>query len=368
MKISFIIYSLGSGGAERVVSLLSNYLVKRGYQVEIITFTTEKSFYELDNRINHIKLGIDFKSKNILEKIINSIKRIKILFKYLKKSNPDVVISFMTHTNILAIIASKLNKQRIIVSEDIEYYFYNSNFLYFIRKVIYKIADILVVKTLKDKNNYSFLNKRKVRVIPNPLPKGIFECKGNKIKEEFVLAVGRLDKQKGFDILIEIYAKINTDWKLYIAGEGSERKTLEMLIKKYNLENKVILLGRVKNIENWYSKASIFVLSSRKEGFGNVLIEAMACECAVVSFDCPYGPSEIIENGKNGILVENQNKEKLREAIELLIKDENLRKKLAKEALKVRSKYSLEKIGKEWEKIIKDVCESTKSFNYYSYL
>ena len=171
-----------------------------------------------------------------------------------------------------------------------------------------------------------------------------------------VLGVGRLEEQKNFKLLIKVFSQIQTDWKLFIAGDGTQKEELEKMIKKDNIK----LIGIRKDIFDFYKKASIFVLSSKKEGFPNALIEAMACGCACVAFDCPYGPSEIIENYKNGILVENQNEEKLKEAIELLIKDENLRKKLAKEAVKVKEKYSIEKIADGWENAIEEVLKKEK--------
>jgi len=350
MKIAFIISSLGSGGAERVLTLLANHLSIKD-EIIVITFSNEKSFYKITNNIKLVQLNLLKNSKNKFETIYNTIKRVFTLKRILKKIDSDINISFMTHTNILSIIASKLNNQKVIVSEDIEYYFYNSQTLYFIRKIVYKFTDFLIVKTDADKKNYSFL--KNVQVIGNPLPN--LDYKHNFKKEPFILAVGRLDKQKGFDILINVYSKIKTNWKLYIAGEGIERENLQNIIINLNLEDKIILLGRIKNIFERYKKASIFVLSSRKEGFGNVLIEAMAFGCAVIAFDCPYGPSEIIENRVNGILVENQNKEKLKETIERLINDKDLREKLSYEAIKVRDKYSVEKIAKEWEKVIKEV-------------
>ncbi len=343
MKISFAIYSLGSGGAERVVSLLANYLVNK-YEVEIITFTKDESFYKLDDRIVHTKLGIDFISKNKVSTIFNIFKRIKILSGYLKKSNPNVVISFMTHTNILSIIASKIANKKIIISERIAYDFYGKK-INFIKNLAYRFSNMLVVQT---KNDAKFYNIKK-DTIPNPLE---IKCQPSK-KENIILAVGRLNKQKGFDALIKIFSKIDTNWKLIIAGEGKERENLKKLIKKDN----IFLIGNQKDIFSWYSKASIFVLSSKKEGFPNVLLEAMGCECACVSFDCPYGPSEIIENGKNGVLIENQNREKFQQTLENLINDKKLRTNLSCEAVKVRDKYSIEKIARKWENVIKEVID-----------
>jgi len=354
MKIVFIISSLGSGGAERVVTNLANYFVSK-YEVIILTLSDEDSFYPLNKNVKHIKLNLMKNSRNIFETIFNTFKRIIVLKKTLKKLNADINISFMTYTNILAILSSRLNGQKIIISEDIEYNFYNDKKLFFIRRIVYKFSNLLVVKTHSDKKNYNFLSN--IEVVGNPLPMEFTEVDLLNKKKDIILAVGRLDKQKGFDNLIKAYSILNTDWKLFIAGEGKERENLENLINELNLEDKVFLIGNQKNIIEWYKKASIFVLSSRKEGFGNVLIEAMACGCAVVSFDCPYGPNEIIKNNINGILVENQNIKKLAFSIQKLINDRNLRENLAKEALKVREKYSLDKIADKWEKIIKRVID-----------
>ncbi len=349
MKITFIISSLGSGGAERVLSILVNKLVNN-HNVTIITLANNKSFYPLDNKIKHIKLDLLKESKNILQSLLNSFNRIKILTKTIKQENPDIVISFMTHTNILAIIASKIARGKIIISERTAYDFYNSKILNLIRRIIYPFSDMLITQTKADKKNYTFL--KNIKVIYNPLETK--ECDTNK-KDKIILGVGRLDNQKGFELLIEVFSQIKKDdWKLIIVGDGQERNNLENLIKKLQAQN-IELIGKTKEIFKWYEKASIFVLSSKKEGFPNVLIEAMSCGCASIAFDCPYGPGEIIEDGVNGILVENQNQQRLKEAIERLINDKDLREKFSYEAIKVREKYSVEKIVKEWEKVIGEV-------------
>ncbi len=347
MKITFVISSLGSGGAERVLSILANKLVNN-HNVTIITFANNESFYPLNNKIKHIKLNLLKESKNIFQSFVNSFKRIVILTKTIKQENPDIVITFMTQTNILAIIASKIARKKIIISERTVYDFYNSKILNLVRKLIYPFSDMLITQTNADKKNYNFL--KNVFVIYNPIE--IKNSNLNVKKEKIIFGVGRLDKQKGFDTLIKVFSQIKKDdWKLIIAGDGQERNNLENLIKKLQVKN-IELIGKTKEIFKWYEKASIFVLSSKKEGFPNVLIEAMSCGCASIAFDCPYGPGEIIEDGINGILVENQNQQKLQEAIEKLIENKDLRERLSKEAIKVRDKYSIEKIIKEWENII----------------
>ena len=348
MKIVFLISSLSSGGAERVLSTLANYFSKN-HNVYVLTFSNEEPFYKLDDNIQHIKLNLLKESTNIIESLKNSIYRLIILKKTLKEIDADINISFMTHTNIISTIASKLNVQKIIISERIAYNFYSSKIIYYLKKIVYPFSNSLVTQTYADKINYLFL--KNVEVIYNPLniPELPIE------KKNIILAVGRLDKQKGFDKLIEAFSKINSiGWKLYIAGDGVEKKNLIKQIEQLKLDN-VELIGKRKDIFEWYAKSSIFILSSQKEGFPNVLIEAMAFKCAVVSFDCPYGPSEIIKNEVNGILVENQNIEKLALQIQRLINDKDLREKLGNEAIRVREKYSIEKIANQWENLINKV-------------
>lgn len=348
MKIAFIISSLSSGGAERVLTNIVNHLCLK-HEIYIVTFSNEEPFYKLDPKVKHLKLDLLKESKNIFESMKNSIKRIFVLKQVLKDINADINISFMTHTNILSIIASKINKQKIIAAERIVYDFYQSSLLNIARKLIYPKADLLITQTLADKQNYSFI--KNVEVIYNPLELPYIEAK----RENTILAVGRFDKQKGFDKLINTFSKVDTNgWELCIAGDGSEREKIERLINSLNLEN-VKLIGKRKDIFKWYAKSSIFVLSSEKEGFPNVLLEAMGSGCACISFDCPSGPAEIIEDGVNGILVENQNIEKLAFQMQRLIKDKDLRERLSKEAIKVKEKYSISKITNEWENLINKV-------------
>jgi len=355
MKMVFIISSLGSGGAERVLTLLANYFSKNN-DVTILTFSNNEPFYPLNKNIKLIKLNLIKESHNIFETIINSIKRVLVLKKVLKDIDADINISFMTHTNIISIIATKLNGQKSIISERIAYDFYNSKILNFTRKIIYPWSDLLIVQTNSDKEHYiDILNTDKIEVIYNPIE--TIDCDNIK-KENIILSVGRLETQKGFDSLIKAYNKIvDINWKLFIIGEGSQKEKLNNLVKEYNLDNKVFLIGNQKNIFEWYKKSSIFVLSSIREGFPNVLLEAMSCGCAVVSFDCPYGPGEIIENEVNGILVENQNINKLALAIKDLIDNDKLRESISKNAIKVRDKYSIINIANKWEEVIKKVID-----------
>ncbi|WP_292654755.1 glycosyltransferase family 4 protein [Nitratifractor sp.] len=353
MKLLFVISSLSAGGAERVLTTLANHF-SQSCEVVIVTISDEPPFYPLSDEVRLIQLGLMRESKHIFDTTGNTLRRIRELVEVLRNEDPDVVISFMTQTNFLAVIASKISGYKIIISERITFDYWKSPKLNGLRRLIYPFSDALVTQTYGDKDNYKYL--KNIHVIYNPLSNGF--SKNVFKKEKLVLGAGRLDKQKGFDKLIRAFHGTGrSDWKLVIAGEGNERENLEKLIENLGASN-IELIGRTKAIFDWYARASIFVLSSSREGFPNVLLEAMSMDCAVVSFDCPYGPGEIIEDGINGILVENQNEEKLREALERLIEAPELRNKLGEEAKKVREKYSIEKISGEWEQLIRRVAES----------
>jgi len=343
----FVISSLSAGGAERVLSLLANRLVET-HEIVIATMAETEPFYPLHKDVCHIKLNLMKESGNTMQSVANSIRRVKTLVEVFKRENPDIIISFMTHMNILATIAAKISGKRIIVSERIAHDYYGSKILNIARRAVYPLSDALVTQTYADLENYSFL--KRACVIYNPVLTD--NHTSNVKKEKIVLGVGRLEEQKGFDVLIETFHKIGKpDWRLVIIGEGAERERLEGLIDRLGARN-IELPGRTKEIFDWYRRASIFVLSSKREGFPNVLIEAMSMGCPVIAFDCPYGPGEIIKDGKNGILVEDQNEKALEEAMRRMIETPAIREKLSHEATKVQEQYSIDKILSEWKEVV----------------
>jgi glycosyltransferase involved in cell wall biosynthesis len=169
-----------------------------------------------------------------------------------------------------------------------------------------------------------------------------------------IIAAGRLTEQKGFDLLIEAWSKIYDrvmDWELYIYGEGEDREKLQEMIDSYGLDN-VFLAGYSDDLGKEMDKASIFVLSSRYEGFGLVLAEAMAKGIPAISFDCPSGPSEIISHDKNGFLVPPLDVNRLGERILKLTESRQLRKLFSESARKNLYKFNIESVISEWEKLL----------------
>jgi GalNAc-alpha-(1->4)-GalNAc-alpha-(1->3)-diNAcBac-PP-undecaprenol alpha-1,4-N-acetyl-D-galactosaminyltransferase len=222
-----------------------------------------------------------------------------------------------------------------------------------LRKLVYRFSNTLIVQTRYDKEKYKRLAN--TYVINNPL--NLKEMILNNTRaEKNILAVGRLNRQKGFDRLIKAFSHLDRKgWKLAIIGEGSERSNLEKLIYDLNLKDYISLPGITKAIEKWYKKSSIFVLSSRTEGFPNVLCEAMAYGCACISFDCIAGPNEIITDKVDGYLVKNGDVDALSEKMDFLINNSEERRRIGKEAMKISDRLNIDSIMSQWDKIIEKI-------------
>jgi len=355
MKILFVISSLGNGGAERVLSILANKFSEKN-EVYILTFDNKKPFYLINDNINLIQLDILKRSRSYLDAIKNNIRRITVLRKNIYEIQPNVVISYLTQTNIISTLSNIYNRKPLIITEHSIYKSENNNIFWkLLRIMTYPFANNLVLLTKEDSDNYFFIKNK--TVIPNPieLPKEDIDLNN---KENIILAVGRLHPVKQFDKLIEMYSKMDTDYKLYIIGDGNEIEKLKFLINKLSLNNKVFLKGRVSNINDFYKKAKIFVLTSKYESFSNVIIEAMSFGCAVISFDCDYGPRTIITNNKDGFLVKNE--QEFLKKINLLINNEQKRLKIAKNAIDKSKKFSTEKIITQWWRLINNVANKKK--------
>ncbi len=353
----FITSSMSSGGAERVISILSKKFIKNNYDVIIFTtFTGQGSldFYKLDPKVKRISL------KNYCKKSVNFIdffKKFFIFKKVVEDNKPDFIISFTSYINILSLISLNGLKIPIIVSERVNPYKHKINFfLKILRPFIYKFAKKVICQTTdltrKIKKNWYLKN---VVTIENPLFEKIPKINQWCRRKNIVLSVGRLENQKGHDMLIQAWSmlKNKNDWKLLIIGKGTQKKKLISMIKSLDLTKEVQIKSPVKNIWKEYNKSKIFILSSRYEGYPNVLIEAMAMGNAVISTDCKTGPREIIK--KNGILTEVKTKS-IYKGLQLLMFDQKKQKYFSAKNLYTRKKFNSDKIFIKWRKIINEAC------------
>ena len=312
MKICFIISSLSHGGAERVCSLLVNEWSQRGHDVNLLTYENKESvpFYKINKNVNYQKLDLLKNSSNIFSFILINIKRILIFKKFIKKTSPDICVSFMAETNVLAVISARLAKVPIVISERIHPVHHEIGWLRkFARNLIYPYANHLVVQSKEIENWFEKNIEIKSSIIPNPIYLNDFKTQKKIIKRpKVIVSIGRLVWQKGFDLLIEAFARTirdYPDWKLEIYGEGEERDNLTTLINNYNIENSVSLKGVTNDIASVLHRAEIFVLASRYEGYPNVLIEALAAGCCTIATNSPGAVSDILNNGEFGMLLED---------------------------------------------------------------
>lgn len=351
MKICFLAISLLPGGAERVISVLANALVNRNYQVSIVLISNEPVFYTLDSRINMVHLDLERKNKNFFDALANNYIRIKAVVTILRKIGPDILIGFMPYSNVVSIFAGRILNIPVILSERSNPYYDPVTFFWRIgRKIFYRFAHCLILQTERVKHYFRKYGVP-MEIIENPLRELVYYPIE---RERIILGIGRLASEKGFDRLIQAYRDLNSDYKLLILGEGEERARLEQLITSLQLTDKVVLVGLVRDIDAYLSKAAIFVLCSKYEGFPNVLCEAMAHGVACVSFNCDYGPEALIVNHVNGVLVENGNVNALSAVLQTLIDCPEQRIALGDNAKKIVDRLNVNRIVDKWEAVFCD--------------
>ncbi len=373
LKIAFFLPNLAGGGAETFTLRLAKFLSEEGCSVDIVLMRREGQLLgmvpqgvrliDLDARLpGDIKPG-------------SGLLAILRLASYIRKQNPTVLLAVMNYSGILALLARRLASKitPVIVNEQTTMsrqaqnaeWFVGARMPFFAR-LLYPKADAIVAASIgvaEDLSRITKIPRERIRVIYNPTDPEI----GQKAQEPvdhpwfidgqlpIVLGVGRLVFQKDFETLIKAFALVRQSRpaRLVILGEGKERPRLEALVRQLKLENDVSMPGFEPNPFKFMSRASVFVLSSRFEGFGMVIAEALACGCPVVSTDCLSGPSEILENGKWGKLVPVGDVETLAEAILETIENPPDREKLKQRGMD----FHIDKIGQQWLEVIHEVAK-----------
>ncbi|WP_380879471.1 glycosyl transferase [Sphingomonas sp. DBB INV C78] len=357
IRISFLLPALDAGGAERVVNIVANDLVARGYDVSVVTLSSEdhRSYFDYDEHVDLVRIGIPPCRRPLLSSLSMTFRRVKALRDALNALQPDVVVSFLTRMNILTLLAFGSSSVPIIVSERNNPRKQRFGFMWsWLRACLYPQAFGLVTMTREAMHAFPNYMRRREWVVPNPV-KPRAAVSRNVDRSRTISAVGRLVPQKGLDLLLLAYSKVATDypdWRLVIWGEGPERGSLEYLRQSLDLADRVSLPGVSYQPGGWVDRSSMFVLSSRYEGWGNALMEALAAGLPVVAFDCDWGPRTMIDHGVNGWLVPNGDVDALAEALRGLMADPSLRATLGQAAQGASERYSVESVTQQWIAII----------------
>lgn len=366
--IAFLLQGLGAGGSERIVSLLCNHFASKGWRVTLFAFESEEStpYYDHHPSVHIVQLGLKPTKLNRIAGVTAALTRIMTLRKALKLSQADILVSFLTRTNIYAVFASQKLEIPVIISERNNPAVQKVGPVWnCLRRIAYPRATGLITMTQGAMEYFAPAMRKQSWVIPNPVTVKPVALPTDK-KRHQITAVGRLVPQKGFDLLIAAFAKIadqNPGWTLVIWGDGPDREKLEQQRDRLRLNQRVELPGVTEQPGAWIAETGVFVLSSRFEGWGLVLSEAMASGLPVVSFNCEWGPAEMIDHRENGLLVDLGDVDALAAIISQLCGDPDLRLILGSRARESMQRFSINKILAMWEDVIVDILEKKHGQN-----
>ena len=363
MRLTLVIHSLECGGAQRVLTTLANAWQRTGHTVTVAALSDGQRppFFALDDDISIEWLDMAGDSRHVLDAIARNTRRVWAVRVALVRTRPNLVVSFLTTVNVLVLLATMTCAVPVIVSERIDPRLDPLPRVWrWLRRRLYRRAAAIVVQTRRTAEWFPPQLRSRMAVIPNAVspPRTPPRPTRGRNDHPTVLGVGRLEPQKGFDLLVRAFAhaiRQHDGWELVIVGEGSQRPALAALAAAYGVADRVHIPGRQLDIWRAYAAADIFVLPSRFEGFPNVLLEAMAAGLPSVAADCPTGPREIIRNEREGLLVPTEDVDAFAEALSRLMGNAALRDRLGSEAARVVDRYGADAIQERWSALVSDV-------------
>ncbi|AEC20674.1 putative glycosyltransferase [Pusillimonas sp. T7-7] len=373
MKILFFVSSMHAGGAERVAATLASAWARRGDAVTLVPTYTGKGdcFYPLDPAVKLEWLADRMSAAG--RKAWPPFSKLRAIRTLVRDAQPDVIVSFLTNVNVMVLLATRGMGVPVVVCERTNPAFSNSagKLLQFLRCKTYPWAAKVLMQSQDGVQALKQMvpNVERLGVIPNPLPPELRGLAPDASPARFkdrkqLMAMGRLVPFKRFDALIQAFAALAADypeWDLTIWGEGPLREALEQQVQDAGLAARIVLPGRTSQPWQELDKADMFILTSRVEGFPNVLLEAMALGCACVTVDCPSGPREMSQDGKDAILVPLGDQNALISGLAQLMDDPALRDRLGQRAaVSVRERYGLQQILALWDALFESIAQQAK--------
>ena len=341
------------------MTLMANHWAGKGWRVTLLTYDdgSEEPAYQVDAAVIRRPLGIEGKSRNLFRACATNLRRIFVIRRAIKESDPEVVLSFLERVNVRTIIACWGFSVPVIVSERIDPAHHRVGLIWHVlRRITYRRASCVVAQTERALLYFSRAIQRKGCVVPNPVSRLVWDHRvGSCKRARVVVAMGRLAHQKGFDQLLRAFSMVaarHPSWSLVIWGEGSGRRELEALRDHLGLQGRASLPGWTAEPFREMGRSALFVLSSRYEGFAMVLLEAMACGLPVVSFDCPSGPREIVRHGIDGVLVPPGDVCALAAAIDRVLGDDAERTRFGARAVEVSARFGEDRVMGMWEAVL----------------
>ncbi len=354
-RITLIISSLSGGGAERVMSILASEWARQGRDVCLFSLDDGNgpNPYDIHPAVRYVPLNVASRENNPVYDPRNFTRLLR-LRRAVQRSRPDVVLSFSDKTNVTVLLSLFGAGLKIVVSERVHPAHYPIGFVWnTLRLITYTFARRIVIQTRGVADFFPGRLRRKMTIVPNPVVEPPASAqkilRSKQRREPVVVGLGRLDHQKGFDVLITAFRLLRSqaasEWKLRIYGEGPRRGDLEAAAGD---DPRVELPGWQPNVHEILAGSAIFVLSSRFEGFPNVLCEAMACGAAVIATDCPDGPAEIVTPEHDGLLIPVDDAEALAVALARLMSDDGLRERLGRNAQDIVQRLGVQQVMQRW--------------------
>lgn len=368
MRLAIVVSSLGGGGAERAVVTLSAELARRGKDVVVMTYADVPDVYALDAAVRRERLRPEVGAPVRWLDVIGQWRRVAELRRALAAATPDVVLGVMDGTNELVLVASRgLGVPVVVVCQsDPRAQAHASRRWEIARRLTYPLADrVVFLNEAQARWARGHFTRWRAEAIPNPVEVPPPGRDGTRVDPGWactrtLVAMGRLSREKGFDLLVEAFARCapaRPDWGLLVLGEGPERAALEAQAARLGVADRIRLPGLANPPFATLRAADLFVMSSRYEGQGLALIEAMACGLGAVSFDCPSGPREIIRPGVDGVLVPPGDVHALAAALSDLMGDPARREAMGREAVDVVQRFGVGLIADRWMALF-DACRT----------
>lgn len=376
MKIIFTLASLGSGGAERVVSLLSGDFVDKGHEVEIVCLRYSDYYYKVDKRVKVVMTANEKSAKGTDEQVTEEDSNVRYvenlqdmnrrrawLRRHVCEEKPDVVIAFTEGVYLFTILALLGTHTPIISSERIDPH--TQPLVRRLLKVfVLPFTNVFVVQTQAIKDYFPHWIRKKTRIVFNPVrEEALKEVDSTKVhKTKTIISVARLYPQKRHEVLIGAFAKIaakHQAWRLVIYGEGPERGRLTNYINEMEgmvpgLSKRIMLAGKTAEVVERLRESAVFALSSDSEGMSNAMIEAVCVGLPIVTTRVS-GVKELVHEGENGYVVPCGDIEQMAERLDSLLDNDPLLQQFGQNSRKMREQFRIENIAAQWMQIIENI-------------